>query len=68
MPFSFISKLIPIRNHQVLNTKEKEREREREREVGGEIVIPNYKLITTIGDGHSHFASLPRKKQAFFLP
>ena len=36
-------------------------------EVGGEIVIPNYRLITTIGD-HSHFASLPRKKkQAFFF-
>ena len=65
MPFSFISKLIPIRNHQVLNTKE--RERERERGVGGEIVIPNYKLITTIGDGHSHFASLLRKKTGFFF-
>ena len=62
MPFSFISILIPIRNHQVLNTKQ----REREREVGGDIAIPNYRLITTIGD-HSHFASLPRKKKGFYF-
>ena len=60
MQFSFISILIPFRNHHVLNTKQTHTQ------VGGEIVIPNYRLITTIGD-HSHFASLPRKKKQAFL-
>ena len=62
MQFSFISILIPFRNHHVLNTKQTHTHTE----VGGEIVIPNYRLITTIGD-HSHFASLSRKKTGFFF-